>query len=183
MILPIRSQGFPDLITELGIQSPLSGPFWGFESTVLPTIDVRNPRNLPRSGVVYDGFASVGQIPLPAANSILAQTNTVLFRGAWALSLNWAWVNTTASNCFIAFQRWNDTFTVLLEEEILDVIGQPALGERQIGSGHRELVIQKNNFGEPWALTNLQALGAAGSVLYGSIRMRYLGQIEGPTGF
>lgn len=183
MLLPIRSQGFPNLIDELGVQSPMVGPFWNFESTVLPVVDVRGLRNKARSGVVYDGFASAGQIPTPAANSFLAQTNNQFFAGAWAIRVSFAWVNTTAANAFIAFRRFNDTFTVVLEEEIVAVVGQPATNEGEIGYGFKDYVLQKNSFGQPWAVQNLQALATAGTVLWASLRLRYLGEVEGPAGF
>jgi hypothetical protein len=183
MLLQIRSQGFPNLISELGIQSPLQGPFWGFESTVIPIIDVRGARNLPRSGVVYDGFASAGQIGQPGANTFLAQTNNLFKRGAWAIYLSWAWINVEATNSILLFRRYNDAFTVVLEQEHLDIFGGTAIGEKRLGGGHREMVIQKNNFGEPWALVLQQAMPTAGSIAEGVIRVRYLGDVEGPSGF
>lgn len=183
MILPIRSQGFPELITELGLQSPLQGPFWQFESTVLPIIDVRGLQNKPRSGPTLGPASTAGQIPTPAANTFLATTNAVLFQGNWALRLSWAFVNTSPNNAFIAFRRFNDTFTLVLEEEILDTVGDPALGERSVGAGYRDIVLQKPSFGQPWAIQNLQAMAAAGSVAWASIRAVYLGDFPVPQGF
>jgi hypothetical protein len=70
-----------------------------------------------------------------------------------------------------------------LEQEHLDIFGGTAIGEKRLGGGHREMVIQKNNFGEPWALVLQQAMPTAGSIAEGVIRVRYLGDVEGPSGF
>lgn len=183
MLLQIRSQGFPGLIDELGISSPLQGPFWQFESTVLPIIDVRGAKNLPRSGVVYDLFSTAGELATPTAGDFLATTNTLFKPGAWALRFSWAFANNSAGSAFLAIQRLNDTFTVVLEQEIVEAIGGTTLGMNRVGSGFTEMVLQKNTFGEPWGLRILQTLATAGSVVVGSIRARYLGEVSGPEGF
>lgn len=182
MLLPIRSQGFPGLIDELGVQSPLVGPFWNFESTVLPIIDVRGLRTKPRSGAVYDGFATAGSIPTPAANTILAQTNTILLAGAWAIQASCSWVNATAASANITFCRFNDTFTVVLERQVLATVG--AVGSNAaVGQHFQQFALQKNSFGQPWAIRIEQALATAGTVVEGALRIRYLGTVEGPAGF
>lgn len=183
MILPIRSQGFPNLIDELGVQSPIQGPFWGFESTVIPTVDVRGLRTKPRSPAVYDGFASAGTIVTPAAGAFLAQTNTILLAGAWAIQLSWAFINASAGSANIIFVRMNDTFTVTLEREVVAIIGGTVATQGLVGYGSKQIALQKNSFGQPWALRVEQALVTAGTVVEGAIRLRYLGQVEGPAGF
>lgn len=183
MLLPIRSQGFPNLITQLGIQSPLQGPFWNFESTVLPTIDVRSLRNEPTTGMaVMDAFASAGQLATPIAGDFLATFGPLLI-GAWALRFQWAWVNQSAGNAFLAFQRLNDTFTVVLQEDIIETIGGSTLAQRQVGANHLDLVLQNTFSDQPYGLRILQGLATAGSVVVGSVRGRFLGTVGDPSGF
>lgn len=183
MLLQIKSQGFPEILTDLGIQSPLQGPFWGFESTVLPIVDVQKNTVRPLATTPYDGFASAGVLATPAAGAFLAQTNAVLFRGAWAIQANVAWVNTSATNAFVLFERYNDTFTLALESQPIATIGSTTDAEGKVGQVTREFVLQKASFGQPWALTVSNALATAGSVVWGSLRIRYLGEISGPAGF
>ena len=183
MLLPIKSQGFPNLISELGIQSPLVGPFWNFESTVLPIIDVRGVQVVPGAEPPYTGgAATAGILVTPAALAFLAQTNAVFNIGSWALYLSWSWVNASANTSYIYFRQFNDTFTVVLETEVLDVIGAAGTS-RATGSGSRILSLDKRVFGNPWALQNSTALATAGSQVSGVIRARYLGDIPALAGF
>lgn len=176
MILPIKSQGFPNVLSVLGVQSPLQGPFWGFESTVLPTIEVASTNVKSSSGVPWVGRnADLGPIATPAANATLA--NSVVGwmpQGYWALHCTWYCLNTTVANgTTIELRRVNAAF-VTQDFETLDLVTASG-GQKNYAIGSRDIVMWNPTEGHQFVLANVGNLPTAGSVAFGILRWRFLG--------
>lgn len=176
MILPIKSQGFPNALSTLGVQSPLQGPFWGFESTVLPTIEIASTNVRSSSGVPYVGRnANLGVIATPAANATLANSVVGWMPvGFWAIRATWYVLNTTVANgTTIELRRVNAAF-VTQDFETMDLVTASG-GQKNWAFGSRDIVLWNPEEGNQFVLVNVGNLPTAGSVAFGILRWRYLG--------
>jgi len=92
-ILLLKGQGFPEVLNKLGVQLPLQGPFWGFDSVVVPTYTIGSS-SLQQNclGLPYNNVDFVEDIALnPLAALLLTSPN--LSEGRYAFQLHTAWGN------------------------------------------------------------------------------------------
>lgn len=104
-VLQIKSQGFPNLVQDLGVQSPLAGPFWGLETTVVPTYIVGASQPVPQLSTPYpfQNFDSSNSVN-PLAGAVIART-VALERGRYNLEVEYWFSNAAASTfTFLVFQ-------------------------------------------------------------------------------
>lgn len=92
-ILQVKSQGFPNLISDLGVQSPLQGPFWGLETITRPVYIVGASKPVPQTATPYplqnfDYNLNVN----PLAGTELAKT-VALTRGRYNLEITYWFSN------------------------------------------------------------------------------------------
>lgn len=158
MLLNIKNQGFPTLLETLGVQQPLAGPFWGFESTVIPTFQIGNSSVNLNGGLPYRPADSIDAVAVnPLASAALIQTAS-LEAGRYAFKLNWTFINADVANSAILF-KVVAVGGAVLRTTAVDVIGEIATN-RAIGSGQDNFVEDLNNLDFIF-VENLNALAAA----------------------
>lgn len=104
-VLQIKSQGFPSLVNDLGVQSPLAGPFWGLETTVLPTYIIGASAPVPATSAPYPfiNFAH-GNALNPLAGAVIVRTEA-LPRGRYNLEIHYWFTNgSITETTFLVFQ-------------------------------------------------------------------------------
>jgi len=174
MILNLQGQGFPEILKLLGVNQPLAGPFWAFESTILPVLNVGSTQVLSSSTPPMENFFTMGQIATPGATATLANTVISNLQKGWhALRLQMFWRNLTAARSEISLQRWNSVGAVQETDYLVVIAPTGTAGEN--GQYTVDLVLQIPEFGDQWLLINTSALATPGTVVYGSIRTRFLG--------
>lgn len=179
MLLPIRTQGFPSLINQLGIQSPLQGPFWGFESTIVPVYEIgsssvksvgppayrledSDTRGMKTAPLAIDTLALIGSLNRPAQ------------RGFYAYHIRFWWVSTGAhgTNIF-SLQFWDQTKTIARQNVLFGITGgttvPPASGSETYESVQE--FVEDGDFGE----INMAMDGGAGLSVYVATKWRFLG--------
>jgi len=122
--LGIKSQGYPELLRQTGAQSPLSGPFWGLSTVVVPVSLVGNSTIISQvpGAMPLANWQSDGIIAAPVAARILA-TTTILERGYHAIRMTGFGSNAGA----VSFVRINyhifngDTFAITQVERMVEV--------------------------------------------------------------
>lgn len=180
MLLHIKSQGFPNVLNQLGIQSPLQGPFWGFESTVLPTYQIGCSSIQPTSVSPFKNIDqdTQGILVAPLAIDVIAYIGGAgypLQRGFYAYEIDFWWVCTGAatSNQF-ALQFWDATKTTARDLTLVGLTGgstvPPASGQRQFRS-----TIEITADGDYGELT-MAANGHATLAVYAKTKWRFLGR-------
>jgi len=103
MPLQIKTQGFPSLIQELGIQSPLQGPFWGFEPTVIPIYAIGSNNVQAIAAMPYSAgdFASSVVVNPGLAQELVFSAD--LPAGRYGFQLDFHYQNTTSIPSAIDF--------------------------------------------------------------------------------
>jgi len=183
MLLPIKTQGFPQIIEQLGIQPPLVGPFWGFESTVIPTYLVGSSGILATSlppfklidsdtkGVIVnpqtiDTLAFIGDGGVPGPNR--------LQRGFYAYRFNYSFVNTgVAGTNYIQLQFWDSTGTVARDNTRVVMTGGTTVPPAQ-GEGFVDGVIEIKEEGDygRFSMVNNSVVTMA---VYLKVQFKFLG--------
>lgn len=95
-LLPVGSQGFPELLTRLGIQPPLVAPFWLLSNVIQPVSIVDQNLNVDAivQPFVFETVAAGGETVNPAANTVIADTGPQL-PGTFQIYVSWAFEFTT----------------------------------------------------------------------------------------
>lgn len=110
MLLQIKNQGFPSLLTQLGVQSPLQGPFWGFESTVVPTF-VLGSYNLQENvgAFPYQVTDQASSTIINAGSQTQLLQSPGLPQGRYAIKINWSFINAAlvASSILFKIRQFN----------------------------------------------------------------------------
>lgn len=158
MLLPLKNQGFPGVLDQLGIQSPMQGPFWGFESTVLP-IYIIGSENI-QQGTTFpylrnDSADSTNTNP--GASATLLQSPN-LEAGRYALRIFWAINNSSVTASMLLF-KVRDVLGTVIQTVALQPIGED--GSSQDMSRGSEEFLENLNEGDFFFLENLAALASA----------------------
>lgn len=97
MELPIRTQGFPQVLRDLGVITPQVGQIWTLSTLVEPIFLVGAdaevstvPPRYPTANYVYTSFVN------PILNSEWGATSELL-RGRYSFKFNWFWENQHAT--------------------------------------------------------------------------------------
>lgn len=159
MILQIKTQGFPNLIRDLGVQSPLQGPFWGFDPTVIPTYQIGSDSiNKNALGLPYPKANFIDDVAVnPGASAIPIQTPN-LEAGIWAFQVHWAIGNGSANSTFLLYKVANVGGTVIRVTAICCVAPTGSSAAFQNGETNFVEEIQE---GDTIFLENLTALANA----------------------
>jgi len=138
MILQIKTQGFPSIIKDLGVQSPLSGPFWGFEPTVIPTYQIGDLSvKLNAAQPYFPADIDTDSATDPGDNQALA-VSPALPAGRYAIEAGWTFGVGAANGSQMSFAVISSA-VVTLRQYFLEIMG-PAAGSRQYGSAQRFFV-------------------------------------------
>lgn len=136
MILQIKSQGYPGILEDLGVQSPFSGPFWGFEPTILPVVVVQDNGIQQNVGMPYlpANLISDTSIDPPATHALIQTPN--LPAGKYAFQLDLAWANGAATANFILFKVRNFNGTVIRTTTVAGIANTGAAGNVGARTSH-----------------------------------------------
>lgn len=171
-ILQIRAQGFPELITRLGIVQPLQGPFWGFESTVIPTYKIgslstdTNASGLPYAPADFRQDTTLN----PGAAVLITGPNMV--RGRYAYQINVAWFNKTVTDSMLLW-KIRDSGAATIRTTACQAISAQANNFGAGGTVYNFIEDMDTDHSFIWE--NLVALASAD--VRTSIRWLYLGPI------
>lgn len=160
MQLAIKTQGFPSVLSKLGVQSPLSGPFWSFESTVLPVFQIGSTSIQSQTALITPpgNHLDVASVNPGAATAILTSPNQPA--GLYGIQITWSFGNGAANATALLFKIRNLAGSVLRTWS-LDTIGQAA-SSRDFGRG--EITLTENlNENDSFFLENLSAI-ASGTI-------------------
>lgn len=96
--LPIRTQGFPNVLKDLGIITPQQGNFWGFSTLVSPVYLVGANSQISTTTPRFINDQNISNVfANPTAGSVLA-TTTALQRGRYVINVTLFAKNTSATN-------------------------------------------------------------------------------------
>jgi len=103
-ILLLKGQGFPEVLEKLGVQLPLQGPFWGFDSNVVPTYEIGSSSIQQNSlGLPYRNVDFVEDIALNPLSALLL-TSPNLIEGRYAFQLHAAWGNASVTDSYLLWK-------------------------------------------------------------------------------
>jgi len=130
--LPIQTQGFPNLLKELGVLTPQQAPFWTFTPLVTPVyiigadteISVTPPR-FPSQQIVVETVND------PINGTLIAQT-AGLKRGRYVFLLTWVFENLDVADILDFQFLLRDENSINQRFHFLDRI--PAAGSRRANS-------------------------------------------------
>jgi len=103
-ILLLKGQGFPEVLSKLGVQLPLQGPFWGFDSIVVPqyligsSAIMQNTLGLPYNNV--DFLEDIATNPLAAV--LIVSPN--LTEGRYAAQVHVTWGNAGPTDSYLLWK-------------------------------------------------------------------------------
>jgi len=157
--LAIRTQGYPQLIKQLGIVPPQQGPFWGLSTVVAPTYIVGANAEVSTSGPRFNNdqiIAADASDPLPAA---VINATPALKRGRYVFNLLWVWSNGDAVNALRLEYVLRDTTPANRLFVFLDFIH--VTGVQAVGRA--ETTFTADILDDGWT-GNFTVLGAAAAV-------------------
>lgn len=103
-ILLLKGQGFPEVLNKLGVQLPLQGPFWGFDSIVVPQYLIGSSAIMQNTlGLPYNNPDFVEDIATnPGAALLLTSPN--LTEGRYAAQVHAAWGNASVTDSYLLWK-------------------------------------------------------------------------------
>lgn len=93
----IKSQGFPELLKKLGVQSPLVGNFWSLGSLVSPVYLVGTDPNQLHTRFRYP-FSNYRENVESTMGENTIVITPALVRGLYAVRFDWTWFNQSGSS-------------------------------------------------------------------------------------
>lgn len=103
-ILLLKGQGFPEVLNKLGVQLPLQGPFWGFDSIVVPQYLIGSSAVMQNTlGLPYNNVDFVEDIALNPLSALLL-TSPNLTEGRYAFQLHTAWGNADTVDSYLLWK-------------------------------------------------------------------------------
>jgi len=122
-LMPVGNQGFPDLLTRLGIQPQLVTPFWVLSNVITPVsiVDQNLDVNAVFAPFTYEIEAPGGSATNPAANTNLAAT-AGLVNGEYVVLAKWAFFTSDNADPIFLIKR-NSADTADVWTSILDFSG------------------------------------------------------------
>lgn len=105
-LMPVGNQGFPDLLTRLGIQPQLVSPFWVLSNVITPVSIVDQNLNIDATvqQFTYEIPAQGGETTNPAANTVLADSGARNV-GNYAIQATWAHFTTDNADALWLVRR------------------------------------------------------------------------------
>lgn len=158
--LQIRSKGFPQLVADLGVQSPLQGPFWTISTLAMPVylVGSSEPTSVGPQEYSLNDVTSA-QVANPLGSSIIAQT-AALDRGKYAIRIDYWFNNQTAATFSELLLTTSDPTLGTTQLVSLDLIGFPTIGHNVV-QNTMEMGLEMPHDGGFFIVQNLTALTTA----------------------
>jgi len=103
-ILLLKGQGFPEVLSKLGVQLPLQGPFWGFDSIVVPTFTIGSSSLQQNTlGLPYNNVDFLEDIAISPGSAVLIQGPN-LTEGRYAAQIHATWGNVSVTDSFLLWK-------------------------------------------------------------------------------
>ena len=97
LILPVRTQGFPQLLRDLGIITPQVGSFWELSTLISPTFLVGANAEVSATTARFPTDNYAFQIFVDPITNSEWGTTPELPRGRYQFKFNWFWLNRHAT--------------------------------------------------------------------------------------
>lgn len=157
-MLQLKSQGFPDVLKLLGVQSPLSGPFWGFEPTILPIYIIGSESQQHTATFFSSRFNHQDSVTSNPGASAFLLDSPAMSAGRHVIHLWWSFFNASANASTVVFKTRDSGGTVINTIPIT-VVG--ATGNNMDHTRGETEICEELEEGDDFILENLSALATA----------------------